>query len=55
MCQYIFKPFGFNRPIPKKDYINTNNNELTVNFERRYNQYIARYPNYPRMVRFTQD
>lgn len=46
-----------NRPnnLPNKDYISKNNTDLLNNFNNASSQYLARYPNYPRMVRFTQE
>lgn len=53
----MLRPFGYTNPNinSKKDLITQNTNELVNNFNKKAQQFMARYPNNPRNVRFTQE
>jgi len=57
MCSFMLKPFGYTNPNinSKKDLITQNTNELVNNFNRKAQQYMARYPSNRRNIRFTQE
>lgn len=55
--RYILKPFGHSYPSLSygHDIVVVNKNALMENFNRSTNHYLARYPNNPYNVRFTQE
>lgn len=55
--RYILKPFGHSYPSLSygHDIVVVNKNALMENFNRSTSHYLARYPNNPYNVRFTQE
>lgn len=55
--KFVLQPFGFSAPSlnHKKDVVISNKNQLMSHFNTRVNYFMARYPNYPYSVRFTQE
>lgn len=51
------EPFGYSSPNINydRDMINRNKGYLMQNFNNASNNYLARYPNHPYNVRFTQE
>jgi len=54
---YVLEPFGYSSPSLRydRDIIVSNKNRLLKTFNNKSYNFLARYPNYPSNVRFTEE